>query len=182
VIRNKHGTKKEQQSVTLAVTRSRLDFKNSIHQNNSDPEVITIKNVTQYTQYTVGDIVSFPDSHGSLLSQLKSFSQMNFQRIYTTRFFWAKELNVSEKTIQRWETEIIDNLFLLGYKQPKRKNLLDDYQRFILSLIWVLKTQRKMTYQQIIEFMKSPHGQPFWLSVTRNAFSQIQSTYSRKAG
>lgn len=140
-----------------------------------------MKNVTQYT---VANLVSLSDGCGALLSQLKTFSALNQQRIYVTRDFWAKELGVDVRTLRRWEANIVDKLFLMGYRQPKRNNMLDDYQRFILSFIWILKNERKMTYSQILEFMTTPHGKPFWMSITRSKFAEIQSSYSqsRKAG
>ena len=141
--------------------------------------VVQVKTVTPYS---VASSVAKSQDTVAWLSHLKEFSQVENQRIFVTRDFWANQLNIDRKTIQRWEENIINKLFVLSYYQQERKSRLDNYQRFILSIIWVLKVQRGMTYDQIIQYMVSPQGNPFWMSIRRSEFANIESTYSRKAG
>ncbi len=141
--------------------------------------MIQVKNVTHYT---VALSVSKSYDNTELLSQLKSFSENYKGAIEPTRDEWGKELGIDRQTIRRWEANIISKLFLLGYYDKPGKSRLDDYQRFILSLIWVLKIQRKMTYEEIVSYMVSPKGNPFWLNITRTKFETINANYSRKAG
>lgn len=141
--------------------------------------MITVKNVTQYT---VAPGVALSTNNKALLSQLKEFSRFRSCELELTRESWAKELGIDVVTVRRWERNIIRKLFLLGYFKEGRKNRLDEYQRFILSLIWVLKVQRRMTYDEIVSHMVSPSGQPFWMTITREKFSQINNNHSQKAG
>lgn len=147
----------------------------------------TVKNVTQYT---VALGVANPYSPDSLLSQLKEFSRLDNSRIFVTRRFWAKELGIDRKTIQRWEDELInEGLWFLGedYWKGGHRKMLDCYQRFIISLIYSMKNGihpfvEQMTHKRIVEYMCSPKGNPFWLGITREEFNKIEVNYSRKAG
>ena len=150
-------------------------------------EVVTVKNVTQYT---VGFVVQKQTGYNELLSQLKTFSSEIVLEELTTRESWAKELGISPKTINRWEIAIIKSkikfafLYYDGVKR-KRKTKLDHYQRFFLSLIAGLTkgvvTGSPMTYAECIAWFESTdEGKPRWMRLTRKEFEQAQSYYQQK--
>lgn len=65
------------------------------------------------------------------------------QDFLLTKTEWGKCLGITRRTIFRWEQEIIKLVFIIfkEYKKPKR-NYLDNYQRFILLVIFAKKQER----------------------------------------
>jgi hypothetical protein len=133
-----------------------------------------MKNVSGDTKQDVRLKVQFHETFDSVLPQIQTFSSCNEYPVFLSRDRWAKELGVTAKTIQRWEKDIVSKLFLLGYKTPERSNLLDQYQRFVLSLIRVMRA-RKMSSGQILVFMTTPRGNPRWQKITRQKFNQVKT-------
>ncbi|MBN3993847.1 MAG: hypothetical protein HWQ36_26035 [Nostoc sp. NMS2] len=61
-----------------------------------------------------------------------------------TRGEWAEVLGIHRMTIMRWESEIIQSVSPIknayfGDSRSMRSNCLDNYQRFILACLFVVK-------------------------------------------
>lgn len=79
-----------------------------------------------------------------------------------TREQWGKVLGVHRMTIMRWESEIIQSVAPIktayfGDSRSMRSNLLDNYQRFILTCLFVVKgglENRSRPNKEGIRFLK----------------------------
>lgn len=155
-----------------------------------------MRSVKIITRTTVASTVAFHSSTALVLSQLKEFARLGDDRLFATRRFWAKELLVDRRTLQRWEDEIINSSPKLAYlfydgKSRVGKQGLDFYQRFFFALIRALKEgmvkegmseKESVTYHDIIKwFLDLPEsGEPRWMGLNRKEFQKWNEMHNQR--
>ena len=81
-----------------------------------------------------------------------------FDEFYTTRVDWCKILHCDRETIRRWENQVVRLVIpiLIDYRKGR---FLDNYQRYILALIYAhsngLVDGKKRVYTEIKDWLKS---------------------------
>jgi hypothetical protein len=88
---------------------------------------------------------------------------------------WGKQLGINRKTFRRWETFIISKCFITVeyWRDRKGKKGLDEYQRFVLLIIYFKKTIGvAQTNKQVIDYFssKDEEGRSLVLSMKREQF------------
>lgn len=105
-------------------------------------------------------------THADLPDILQSIKQEKFMDGFKldnllTREQWSNVLGISRETIRRWELHIIQNVSPIRSEyfniHRMRSPYLDAYQRFLLTLIYVVKgglEKRSLPHKTAIDFLK----------------------------
>ncbi|NEN95334.1 MAG: hypothetical protein F6K50_07260 [Moorea sp. SIO3I7] len=135
--------------------------------------MIFVKNITQYSvSSTVSPTVPSDTTPDVILSHSKTFCEDYKTHKRLTREEWSLVLKINKKTLQRWEENIIMKVPTLAFIycqnfNKKKKQGLDDYQRYILIIILALKKTQKLTNEQVRQFLANN-----WLKLTRENFNK----------
>ncbi|HEY9798828.1 MAG TPA: hypothetical protein V6D25_00600 [Leptolyngbyaceae cyanobacterium] len=105
--------------------------------------------------------------HDGLPEILGRIAQQNFfdglkLNNLLTREEWANILGIHRDTLRRWERSIIEKVTPIqsnyfGNERRMRAPYLDDYQRFIIALIYVFKgglDRKSKSHKKTIDFLK----------------------------
>jgi hypothetical protein len=88
---------------------------------------------------------------------------------------WGRQLRITRKTLHRWEVSIISKCAIAVeyWRGRKDKKGLDEYQRFVLLVIYFKKTIGvAQTNKQIVDYLngKDRDGRSLVLSMKREQF------------